>query len=110
MLAEATRVLESLAAQSGDRGRVHSASVERWLERSARALREYDLVLLDPPYGDPGLPGVMETLGHPGTLKSGATGVVERRADEQPLPVDGLPETRRVKHGDSMLVLHRVAA
>jgi 16S rRNA (guanine966-N2)-methyltransferase len=104
----------NLAALGGetaaDRGRVHSASVQRWLERGAPALREYDLVLLDPPYGDPGLAAVLASLGRPGTLKPGTMVVVERRADEPSEPVEGLPEIRRVAHGDSALVMMRAAA
>jgi 16S rRNA (guanine966-N2)-methyltransferase len=105
---------ENLAALTGEpegaRGRVHSGSVERWLERESRALREYDLVLLDPPYGEPGLPGVLASLGLPGTLKEDAMVVVERRSDEHPAPVDGLLEVRRVTHGDSSLHLMRPVA
>ncbi|HEY8739733.1 MAG TPA: 16S rRNA (guanine(966)-N(2))-methyltransferase RsmD [Candidatus Dormibacteraeota bacterium] len=104
---------ENLAALAGatpgDRGRVHSGAVERWLERERRALRDYDLVLLDPPYGDPGLAGVLASLGRAGTLKENALVVVERRSDERPEPVEGLLEVRRVTHGDSALHMMRVA-
>ena len=103
--------LRSLTAgAAGDRGRVHSGAVERWLQRSENALSGYDLILLDPPYGDPGLAGVLVTLGRPGTLKQGAMVIVERRSDEDHGPVDGLAEVRRVSHGDSMLVMMRAAA
>ncbi|MEA2681740.1 MAG: rRNA (guanine966-N2)-methyltransferase [Chloroflexota bacterium] len=104
---------ENLAALAGfdspDRGRVHSGAVERWLEYSRDALREYDLVLLDPPYGDPGLEGVLTTLGSAGTLKDSAMIVVERRSNDPPAPVEGLIEVRRVTHGDSALVMMRPA-
>jgi len=102
--------LEALAGAGADRGRVHSGAVERWLERGGRALREYDLVLLDPPYGDPGLAGVLASIARPGALDEGAMVVVERRSDARPGPVDGLLEVRRVVHGDSCLVLMRPAA
>ena len=96
-----------VGAAESERGRVHSGAVERWLERSGRALREYDLVLIDPPYGDPGLTGVLASIGRPGALKETAMVVVERRSDERPDPVEGLVEVRRVSHGDSMLVMMR---
>ncbi|MFN2464882.1 MAG: 16S rRNA (guanine(966)-N(2))-methyltransferase RsmD [Candidatus Dormibacteria bacterium] len=102
--------LAALAGKSeGDRGRVHCGAVERWLERERRTLREYDLVLLDPPYGDPGLAGVLASLGVAGTLKAGAMVVVERHSDERPEALAGLLEVRRVTHGDSSLHLLRVA-
>ena len=104
---------ENLAGLAGtadsDRGRVHSGAVERWIERSGRALQEYDLVLLDPPYGDPGLAAVLASIGRPGVLKGAAMVVVERRSDEHPEPVAGLLEVRRVTHGDSSLVMMRCA-
>ena len=99
-----------LGGSDAARGRVHSGSVERWLQRNATALGEYDLVLLDPPYGDPGLGGVLATLGAPGTLKQGAMVIVERRSDEEHGVISGLPEVRRVAHGDSMLVMMRSGA
>jgi len=105
---------ENLQALLGEnergRGRVHSGAVERWLQRNGGALREYDLVLLDPPYGDPGLADVLATLGAPGTLKQGAMVIVERRSDEDHASLAGLVEVRRVIHGDSMLVMMRAAA
>ncbi|HEV1996646.1 MAG TPA: 16S rRNA (guanine(966)-N(2))-methyltransferase RsmD [Candidatus Dormibacteraeota bacterium] len=107
-------VKENLATLAGssdsDRGRVHSGAVERWIERSGRALQEYDLVLLDPPYGDPGLTTVLESLGRPGVMKGAVMVVVERRSDERPAPVEGLLEVRRVTHGDSSLVMMRSGA
>ena len=101
--------LEALAGPGSTRGQVHSGAVERWLERSGRALREYDVVLLDPPYGDPGLAAVLATLGRPGTLKDSAMVVVERPSGEHPESPDGLLEVRRVSHGDSALVMMRAA-
>ena len=102
--------LEALAGGAdGPRGRVHSGAVERWLQRNGSGLRGYDLILLDPPYGDPGLAEVLVTLGGPGTLKQGAMVIVERRSDEDHGSVAGLTEVRRVTHGDSMLVMMRAA-
>lgn len=105
---------ENLAALAGrpdsDRGRVHSGAVERWLERNRHGLLEFDLILLDPPYGEPGLAEVLTTLGRTGNLKNGALVVVERRSDERPEPTEGLLEVRRVTHGDSTLVMMRPAA
>jgi 16S rRNA (guanine966-N2)-methyltransferase len=103
--------LAALAGEDGaDRGRVHSGAVERWLEHNRHALHEYDLVLLDPPYGDLGLAGVLATLGRTGTLKESALVVVERRSNERPDPTDGLMEVRRVTHGDSALIMMRPGA
>ncbi|MFN2464533.1 MAG: 16S rRNA (guanine(966)-N(2))-methyltransferase RsmD [Candidatus Dormibacteria bacterium] len=107
-------VSENLRVLAGDgaeaRGRVHSGAAERWLQRQGGALREYDLVLLDPPYGDAGLEGVLVTLGHEAVLKQGAMVIVERRSDEEQPVIPGLNEVRRVVHGDSMLVMLRAAA
>jgi 16S rRNA (guanine966-N2)-methyltransferase len=106
--AVARRNLTALAGPSDDLpGRVHSASVEGWLHRRGSALRDYDLLLADPPYGHPGLPGVLAVLGAPGVLKEAAMVVVERRSDEAHAAVPGLSEVRRVSHGDSMLVMLR---
>ncbi len=102
--------LASLVGSSGDaRGRVHSGAVEGWLARQRRTLSDYDLVLLDPPYGDPGLAGVLASLGRPGMLKEDVMVIVERRSDERPAPIAGLREVRRVVHGDSSLQLLRAS-
>ncbi|GAC1333628.1 MAG: 16S rRNA (guanine(966)-N(2))-methyltransferase RsmD [Candidatus Dormibacteria bacterium] len=99
-----------VGADANHLGRVHSGAVERWLQRNGSALREYDLVLLDPPYGDVGLGEVLATLGRQGTLKQGAMVIVERRSDEEHGRVPGLDEVRRVTHGDSMMVMMRTPA
>ena len=86
--------------------RVDCAPVEAWLRRPPTDLGAYDLVMLDPPYGDPGLEKVLSHLAR-GALKAGALVVLEERADREVEPPDGLKVVRRVVHGDSALTLMR---
>jgi 16S rRNA (guanine966-N2)-methyltransferase len=94
-------------SQGVARSRVDCAPVEAWLMRPQTDLGAYDLVMLDPPYGDPGLEKVLTLLARPGGLKASALLVLEERADRVVEPPDGLRVVRRVAHGDSSLTLMR---
>lgn len=94
-------------SQGVARSRVDCAPVEAWLRRRQSELGAYDLVMLDPPYGDPGLQNVLSHLARPGALKAGALVVLEERADREVEPPDGLKVVRRVAHGESALTLMR---
>lgn len=95
------------STESAPRSTVDCAPVETWLRRHAGRLAEYDLIFLDPPYGEPGLEKVLSLLGRPGALKADALVVVEEHADRHLELPAGLVEARRVEHGDSALTLIR---
>jgi 16S rRNA (guanine966-N2)-methyltransferase len=103
--------LELIKDSEGARSsRVDCAPVEVWLKRRQSDLAAYDLVMLDPPYGDAGLHNVLSYLARPGALKAGALVVIEARADSEVEAPDGLKVVRRVAHGDSALMLMRPSA
>jgi 16S rRNA (guanine966-N2)-methyltransferase len=107
----ATIIRANLAAIGAeDRGRVYCAAVETWLERAPGALAEYDLILLDPPYGDPGLGRALVALGRPGALADDTLVVVEERATHPVAEVGSLKTWRHVRHGDSALTMLRPRA
>jgi 16S rRNA (guanine966-N2)-methyltransferase len=87
--------------------RVDCAPVESWLRRHQGRLADYDLLMLDPPYGEPGLENVLSHLARPAALRASALVVVEERADREIAPPPGLQTVRRVSHGDSGLTLMR---
>lgn len=97
-------------AEGAASSRVDCAPVEAWLRRNRRRLAGYDLLILDPPYGEPGLENVLSQLARPGTLKTGALVVVEERADRDVQAPGGMTNVRRVEHGDSALTLMRPQA
>jgi 16S rRNA (guanine966-N2)-methyltransferase len=96
--------LRTLGAEA--RARVHSAAVETWIARHPGEIAEFDLVIADPPYGDPGVPAVLEALGE--RMKPEAMLVVEDRAG-RPHAATSLDEVRRVRHGGSALTFFRPA-
>jgi 16S rRNA (guanine966-N2)-methyltransferase len=90
------------------RGRVYCGAVETWLEREAADLAHFDLILLDPPYGDPSLATALEIMGRENALTPRTLVVVEGRATHKVEGVGALEEVRRVRHGDSALTMMRV--
>jgi 16S rRNA (guanine966-N2)-methyltransferase len=104
---EGARIIaENLAAiAAGDRGRVHCAAVESWLEREQARLRDFDLVFADPPYGHPGLARSLELLAAAGAVGPDSLVVVEERAGRHADVPPGLTMVRRVRHGDSALTM-----
>jgi 16S rRNA (guanine966-N2)-methyltransferase len=95
--------LDAIAA--GDRGRVHCAAVESWLEREQGRLSTFDLIFADPPYGHPGLARTLELLAAPGGVGGDALVVIEERSGQHVEIPAGLAMTRRVRHGDSALTI-----
>lgn len=99
-------IRENLArAGFSERGHVHCMSVHQALS----ALKEsYDLVLLDPPYGDPALPSLMETLTASSLVAQKSVILVEH-AFKQPLAFQyGIFSViRQRRHGDTALALYR---
>jgi 16S rRNA (guanine966-N2)-methyltransferase len=94
-------------AAGGPNGRVHCAPAEKWLRNSARGEGEYDLVFADPPYGEPGLNRVLSMLVETGGLSADAVIALETRRGAGLEMPDGLAEARRIRHGDSQLILLR---
>lgn len=94
-------------SQGSPESRVDCAPVEAWLRRHRERLLTYDLLILDPPYGDAGLERVMSHLAQPGVLMPAALVVLEEHADREVVVPPGLERTRRVAHGDSALTFMR---
>lgn len=68
----------------------------------------YDLILLDPPYSDPGLPGVLAALGRAVILAEGALLVVEHgRSTDVPAVVGRLRLARTRHHGTTAISLYQ---
>jgi 16S rRNA G966 N2-methylase RsmD len=101
--------LALLESEGAGLSRVDCAPVEPWLRRHQGRLAEYDLLMLDPPYGEPGLESVLLHLARPAALKADALVVLEERADREIVPAAGLEIVRRVSHGESALTLMRPA-
>ena len=80
-----------------DRGAIHGLKVQSALSTFQGT---YDLILLDPPYGDPTLPLVLEALGRSPILISGTIVVLEHaRSFDVPTQVGRLLRTRSRHHG-----------
>jgi 16S rRNA (guanine966-N2)-methyltransferase len=81
---DARRVLEENVKALGlaDRTRLWSAVLPRGASRLKAELAAADLVLCDPPYGDPAAEATLDLLGEPGRLKAGARVVYEHSSRE----------------------------
>jgi 16S rRNA (guanine(966)-N(2))-methyltransferase RsmD len=67
----------------------------------------YDLILADPPYSDPTLPGLLEALGRSAILAEGALVVVEHaRSTVLPLEAGALRLARTRHHGTTSISLY----
>lgn len=86
--------------------RVHVTSVTAFLRRSAEP---YDLVILDPPYADPGIQETLEQVSASALIQSGTIVVVGHwpRLD-LPEQIGRLEQLRRRCHGDSCFSIFRV--
>lgn len=100
-------VIQENLARTGfaERGIVHFMNVQRALSTLADC---YDLVLLDPPYGDPGLPALLEALAT-SLLVTQKSVVLVEHSPRQPLaPQYGaFSLTRERRHGDTSIALYR---
>jgi 16S rRNA (guanine966-N2)-methyltransferase len=71
--AVSARAIRDLLAQLRcDRGRVEQVDALAWLEPGPRASKPFDIVFLDPPYGEAWLPVLAEKLEQGGWLAPGA--------------------------------------
>ncbi len=71
--AVSARAIRDLLAQLRcDRGRVEQVDALAWLERGPPASKPFDIVFLDPPYGEAWLPVLAEKLEQGGWLAPGA--------------------------------------
>ena len=85
-----------------ERARVVRADAARWLEGSPAEMREADLVLMDPPYGDPVLDRALRALDTGGATAT----VVAEYSRRQSLPALGrLKVERERRYGDTMVAV-----
>jgi len=70
--ASARAIGDLLAQLRCDRGHVEQVDALAWLERGPPASRPFDIVFLDPPYGEAWLPVLAEKLERGGWLAPGA--------------------------------------
>ncbi len=107
--AGAARVIEENLERTGLAGphaRVHRADVMAFLSRVAGL---YDVVLVDPPFGDAGMLGVLERLGAGGLVGPGSL-VVARHfwRDELPERVGRLVRQRERRVGEGVVTVYGV--
>lgn len=93
-----------------DQTTIWSLDLARDLKRLERPLGTADLVLLDPPYGSEVGVQVLEQLGHPHRVASGARVVVEHHLkDEPPETLGVLTLERRRRYGETVVSFYRAA-
>lgn len=90
-----------------DRAGVHQDDVVRYLGRASGAEPAYDLVVVDPPYGDPAMLAALERLGG-GTLLAPEAIVVAKHfwRDAPPEAVGALRTTRVRRFGETALTFY----
>lgn len=92
-------------------GRVHCLAVRQFIRHFAAGAPRgegYDLVLMDPPYGEPGLDGLLVALGSGALVKEGGSLVVEHgRRSSLPADVAGLVRVKARRHGDTDISIYR---
>ena len=100
----AVRVLRDNLAALGEEAEVVRADALRWLRGASRGSRQYDLVLLDPPYRAAATLGPALGAALPAVLADGALVVAEsdRRA---PLEL-GIPVIDDRRYGDTRIRFH----
>jgi len=87
-------------------GRVHCTAVRHFLS-AAPPGEGYDLVLLDPPYGEPGLDDLLAALGTGAFLKEGGWLVAEHgRRQLLPTAVAGLTRVKARRYGDTDISIY----
>jgi 16S rRNA (guanine966-N2)-methyltransferase len=103
--------LETLGeAAGGLRGRVDCAPAQKWLQARSGDDGRFDLVFLDPPYGESAVSRVLSRLAEAGLLEPDAVVVLETRKGAQVDVPRGLELVREVRHGDSDLRLFHPAS
>ncbi|MBK7904019.1 MAG: 16S rRNA (guanine(966)-N(2))-methyltransferase RsmD [Proteobacteria bacterium] len=97
----ARAIRDMLAQLRCDRGRVEQVDALAWLEHGPPASRPFDIVFLDPPYGEAWLPVLAEKLDRGGWLTPGAWIYLEDAAARgEPLLPAGWTLLRSKRAGD----------
>jgi 16S rRNA (guanine966-N2)-methyltransferase len=92
-----------------ERGRVHQADVGRYLAGGSGERGPFDLVVLDPPYGDPAMLAALELLGGGSLLSPEAIVVAKHFWRDAPPEEVGVLRRRRVRRfGESALTFYEV--
>ncbi|HEY8416965.1 MAG TPA: RsmD family RNA methyltransferase, partial [Limnochordales bacterium] len=87
---------------------VRVADAVREVERLARQGRRFDLVLMDPPYGQGLAQAALLALGAAGLVAPGGWVVVEHGVrEEMPEQAENLAKVRTVRYGDTVLAFFR---
>ena len=94
---------------SHGRGRVWMADAVRCLGHLADHSCAVDIILADPPYGDPVAREIIRTLGERSVLAPGGLLVLEHRGDDPPESCGGLDLVRRRNIGETALSFFRSA-
>lgn len=95
----------------GGRARVWPLRLPGALAKLAGPLAAADLVLADPPYGGAEARAVLEALGGPGVLRTGARVVLERhQKDDVPSRTGALALVRERRYGETTVNLYEVRA
>ena len=107
----AVRTIGDNLARCGFRGsgRIWMTDAVRSLDHLAGHACAVDIILADPPYGDPLAREIVRTAGERNVLAPGGLLVLEHRADDQPESCDGLDLVRTRTIGDTALSFFRPA-
>jgi 16S rRNA (guanine966-N2)-methyltransferase len=101
VLAEAIRT-RGKAAGWGDRIELWRRDAVAAVHELGRTARQFDLILLDPPYGRQWIPKTLHAVAVDGILAPSGTVVAEGHWRDQP-PADGLTCTREARYGETTL-------
>ena len=94
---------------SNGQGRVWMTDALRSLAHLADHACAVDIILADPPYGDPVARGIIRTIGERSVLAPGGLLVLEHRGDDPPETCAGLELVRRRDIGETALSFFRPA-
>ncbi len=101
--------LETLAL--GNSARVWALTLPRGLSRIAGALRQADVVFMDPPYGGGTAIETLAGLGAPGVLHDGTRVIVEHHAkDAWPEASGHAGRVRTRRYGETVVSTYRVSS
>ena len=105
----AVRTIRDNLDRCGFRGssRVWMTDAIRSLDHLADHACTVDIILADPPYGDPVARKIVRTAGERKVLAPGGLLVLEHREDDQPESCEGLDLVRSRKIGDTALSFFR---
>lgn len=109
--AAACRAIEENLARTGlqSRGKVHCVPVRRALSEGYRRqlTAPYDLVFMDPPYGDPMIGEVIEEVSQPAFVKPNGLVVVEHsRRVSLPVAYGDVVLIKSRRHGDTCISIY----